>query len=436
MSRPAPLRLTALAPGHFHAALVHRRMHPAVHPRVAVYAPLDDDTLAHLARVAAYNHAPADPTVWDLDLHAGADFLDRFRRESPGGVVIVAGRNAPKLDLLRSAVAHGCHVLADKPWVITPAAHRRLADVLLDAESQQLVVADLMTERHEITAKLLRDLLRQPDVLGDLHPGTPAEPTLLLHSLHYLCKTVAGRPIRRPVWWFDPTVAGPALADVGTHLVDLALWLLFPGRPIDPAEIAVRTGRGWPTELNTRQFTALTGLTECPPQLRPWVSGGVLHYQGNGVTDFTVRGVPVRATVAWAVERGTTDPPEGNTITVRGTNAVLVAKSVATLTAADKPALTVIPTAPERRAGTADALRRWCDSRPERALGMRVEDRGPGFEVILPDRAVSDHEAHFLDVFDAFIHRVQSATAPPDPENLLAKYLVTTTAAELAGPPA
>ena len=47
-----PIRLITLAPGHFHAALVQRQMLPGVHPKVYVYAPLDDDLVQHLARVA------------------------------------------------------------------------------------------------------------------------------------------------------------------------------------------------------------------------------------------------------------------------------------------------------------------------------------------------------------------------------------------------
>ena len=88
-----------LAPGHFHAALVHKQMVPGVHPRVHVYAPLDADLLAHLDRVAAFNARADDPTAWELDVRAGGDYLGRFLREQPGNTVVIAGRNRPKIDL-------------------------------------------------------------------------------------------------------------------------------------------------------------------------------------------------------------------------------------------------------------------------------------------------------------------------------------------------
>lgn len=423
-----------LAPGHFHAALVHRDRHPDVDRRVTVYAPDDDDTAAHIARVAAFNARPVQPTDWELDIRAGPDFLDRFLREQPGSAVVIAGRNAPKIDLILAAVRNGCHVLADKPWVIDASGYQKLTDVLREAEIRDVVVSDMMTERHEVTAGLLRDLLREPEIVGELPPGTESNPTLRLFSLHYLMKTVAGKPLRRPAWWFDADVAGTAIADVGTHLADLALWLLFRGERIGPEEVEVHSARAWPTELTLGQFTAMTGLTELPAHLRErWTSGSLLNYQGNGSADFAARGISVRMTVNWASERGPTDRAEGNEITACGTNATITARSVATLTAADRPELVVLPTAPDRRASTADALRRWCENRPESEWGLAVEDRGPHLAVTIPDRIVTPHESHFREVFDGFVRRILNPTASTDPENLLAKYLVTTAAADPAG---
>ena len=44
-----------LEPGHFHAALVQKQMVPGIHPRVYVYSALNDDLLAHLARIQQFN---------------------------------------------------------------------------------------------------------------------------------------------------------------------------------------------------------------------------------------------------------------------------------------------------------------------------------------------------------------------------------------------
>ena len=43
-----------------------------------------------------------------------------------------------------------------------------------------------------------------------------------------MIKTVAGVPLRRPVWFFDIDEYGEGLADVGTHVVDLVQWTVAP----------------------------------------------------------------------------------------------------------------------------------------------------------------------------------------------------------------
>ena len=43
-------------------------------------------------------------------------------------------------------------------------------------------------------------------------------------------KVVSGAPNIRPPWFFDTTEQGEGLNDIGTHLVDLVQWTLFPER--------------------------------------------------------------------------------------------------------------------------------------------------------------------------------------------------------------
>ena len=54
-----------------------------------------------------------------------------------------------------------------------------------------------------------------------------------MESVHYLMKTVAGAPNIRPAWFFDTAEQGEGLNDIGTHLVDLVQWTLFPDQAID-----------------------------------------------------------------------------------------------------------------------------------------------------------------------------------------------------------
>src|SRR6188474_2410116 len=116
----AEIRFITLNPGHFHAALVQKEMYEQVSPRVHVYAPLGPDLIAHLGRIASFNARKAEPTRWELELHACADYLQRLAAEKPGNVAVIAGRNAGKIDAILAALDAGLHVLADKPWVLVP----------------------------------------------------------------------------------------------------------------------------------------------------------------------------------------------------------------------------------------------------------------------------------------------------------------------------
>ncbi len=54
-----------------------------------------------------------------------------------------------------------------------------------------------------------------------------------MESVHYLMKVVAGAPNIRPPWFFDTAEQGEGFNDIGTHLVDLVQWTLFPDQAID-----------------------------------------------------------------------------------------------------------------------------------------------------------------------------------------------------------
>ena len=225
--------LVVVDPGHFHATLVQQQMYPELSPVVRVYAPLGPDLIDYLSRIARYNRRPQAATDWRLDVHAGPDFLDRIRDEPPGGVAIFSGRNRGKIDRIIAALEAGLHVLADKPAIIEPADLPRLEAALTTANEQQLVLADMMTGRHNTLVRLLQALRCDPEVFGDPIAGTGDEPGVLLSGMHYLRKVVAGLPNPRPAWYFDVTEQGEGLADTGVHLVDRGHEMLFPEQPLD-----------------------------------------------------------------------------------------------------------------------------------------------------------------------------------------------------------
>src|SRR5262245_25796607 len=274
-----PVRLMTLDPGHFHAALGQKEMYRDVDPTVHVYAPLGPDLLAHLGRIAGFNGRAEQPTVWQLEVHAGPDSLQRMLYAKPGTVVVLSGRNRIKIHAIEAAVNAGLHVLADKPWIIEKENLPKLAAVLDTAEASGLIAYDIMTERHEITSILQRELVNDSAIFGEIVPGSEAEPGVFMESVHYLLKLVAGVPNRRPAWFFDIQQQGEGLTDVGTHLVDLVPWILFPDQPIDyRQDIRILAGKRWPTRMTCDDFRQVTGEAAFPEFLSPQVSQDQLNY--------------------------------------------------------------------------------------------------------------------------------------------------------------
>src|SRR5215207_1261231 len=168
--------LVVVDPGHFHATLVQQEMYPGLSPRVRVHAPLGPDLIDYLGRIDRYNRRPQGATDWRLDVHAGPDFLDRMRHEPPGGIAVFSGRNRGKIERIIAALETGLHVLADKPAIIESADLTRLDAALSLARERGLVLADMMTGRHNTLVQLLQALRSDPEVFGDPVPGTRVEP--------------------------------------------------------------------------------------------------------------------------------------------------------------------------------------------------------------------------------------------------------------------
>ena len=232
------IRLMTLDPGHFHAALVQKDMYPGVSERVDVYAPVGPDLTEHLNRIVAFNKRSEQPTTWAMEVHAGPDFFGRMLRERPGNVVMLSGRNRGKIGQIAASVDAGLHVLADKPWILKSDDLPVLSAALAAADAKGVVAYDIMTERFEATNSLQRELVNDKATFGDIVRGTADEPGVYMESVHHLKKVVAGAPNIRPPWFFDTAEQGEGFNDIGTHLVDLVQWTLFPGSAIDARRIS------------------------------------------------------------------------------------------------------------------------------------------------------------------------------------------------------
>jgi predicted dehydrogenase len=427
-AKTGSVRLMTLDPGHFHAALIQKEMYPEVSDTVHVYAPLGPDLSAHLLRVAQFNQRPDNPTRWREEVHATPDYMERMLAERPGNVVVLSGRNLGKIDRILASVQAGLSVLADKPWIIEAADFTKLESALDAAESRGVVAYDVMTERSEITTVLQRELVGDAAVFGGIVPGTEAEPGLSMESVHHVMKTVAGVPNLRPAWFFDTTQQGEGLADVGTHLVDLVPWMLFPDQAIDyEKDVRVSSGRRWPTTLTRGDFQRVTGLRDFPASLAGLVKDDRLDFFANTEVSYALRGVQVRLRALWSYEA-----PEGG-----GDTHVAVARGRRSRIEIRqgpeqkwKTELYVVPTGTD--VGT--ALEKKIASLQSHFPGLAVAKEGETLRVVVPDRYRTSHEAHFAEVTERFLGYLEDPKTLPrwEKANMLAKYYVTTRGTELS----
>ena len=418
--------LVVVDPGHFHAALVQQQMYPGLSPLVRVYAPLGPDLIDYLSRIARYNRRPQAATDWRLDVHAGPDFLDRMRREPPGGVAVFSGRNRGKIERIIAALDTGLHVLADKPAIVEPADLPRLETALSIAQDRRVVLADMMTGRHNTLVRVLQVLRSDPELFGDPVPGTRDEPGVLLSGVHHLCKLVAGLPNPRPAWYFDIGEQGEGLADTGVHLVDRVHETLFPEQPLDwRRDIDILAASRWPTVVTLPQFRELTGERSWPGDLSPWIRNDALEYFCNGQVDYRVRGVHVRLEVRWDWQAQHGD--DTHQALYRGTRCRLALRQGPA--EGFRPELYVLP---EADIGT--ALHRHIAALQPSYPAIAVEALGSEWRVAVPDALRLGHDAGFAAFTRRFLAYVADPASLPAREsaNLLTKYRVTTGAVALS----
>jgi hypothetical protein len=349
-----------------------------------------------------------------------------MRDEPPGGIAIFSGRNRGKIERITAALEAGLHVLADKPAIIEPADLPRLDAALVLADERRLVLADMMTGRHNTLTRLLQALRSDPEVFGDPVPGTQDEPGVSLSGVHYLRKVVAGMPNPRPAWYFDVTEQGEGLADTGVHLVDRVHETLFPEQPLDwRRDIDILAASRWPTMVSLAQFREITGESGWPDYLAPWIRHDVLEYLCNGRVEYRVRGIHVRLEVRWDWQAEQGD--DTHQALYRGTRCRLAVRQGPA--ERFRPELYVLP---DEDIGA--ALQRRIVALQPSYPGIAVEAVGSEWRIAIPDALRIGHDAAFAAFTRRFLAQVTDPASLPARErpNLLAKYRVTTEAVALS----
>ncbi len=423
------IQLVTVAPGHFHAALVQKSMYPEVDSVVHVYAPEGAELDAYLALIDQYNTREEAPTRWDEAIYTGADFLEKMLAERKGNVVVLAGNNRDKIGYIEQSIDAGLNVLADKPMVINTAGFSKLVDAFAKADEQGVLLYDIMTERYEINTMLQKALSQVPDFFGELEKGTVQNPAITKESVHHFFKEVSGKPLVRPVWFYDTQQQGEGLVDVTTHLVDMVQWASFPGEIIDhEQDIELISAKRWPTVLSPAQFERSTAQQEIPTFLNESIrDDGNLAVFANGEINYTLKGVHAKVSVIWNFEA-----PQGTGDThysiMRGQYANLIIKQGAE--EQYKPVLYVESTGERDTEAFEAALTRAIEQLGTTYKGLAFEPAASGrYRISVDPSLVTTHEEHFAQVTEKYLGFLQSGTMPEwEVPNMIAKYYLTTKA--------
>jgi predicted dehydrogenase len=422
----ADLRLVVVDPVHFHAAQLHTKPMQGFARDAFVYAPVGKELAGYFNFIGNLKARSPQPDHWRFHIYSGDDFFDRMLKDRPGEVVVLSGRNWKNIEYIEKSVAAGLHVLADKPWIIDAAQFPALEKAFAVADSKGVVAYDCMTQRFEIAYILARELVKDTEVFGSSIGGTQEQPAVEMVSTHFLLKRFNGVPNLRPPAYFDIRQQGEALADVGTHVVDLAHWTLFPDQALDyRKDLKIVSARRWPTVLSLDQFSRVTGEREFPPYLKPDVSGGELHYFTNNTVVYTARGHVVKASVTWDFES-----PSGANDTMlavyRGSKSQVMARQ----SAEEKylPEVYVTPKS-EHRAAVLAAIDKRLAALASRYPGLsRADDKDGRVRIVVPASLRIPDIEYFLMVAEKFAGYSRDRSTLPSWErpNMLAKYWVTT----------
>ena len=429
MSEDALISLIVLDPGHFHASLVQKQMYEGVDKTVHVYAPEGPELNDYISRIESYNEREDSPTSWKLEVYAGEDFLDKLLKEKAGNLVVLAGNNQRKTEYIDACVKAGLNVYSDKPMAIDPADYELLVSIFREAEEKGVLVYDIMTERFEITNILQKTIANREEIFGELLNGTPEDPAIVKKSVHHFSKEVSGIPLKRPAWFFDVKQEGKAIADVGTHLVDLIL----PGagnvqQSFSKEDVEIIQSTTRVTPLSPEQFARVTGEERYPSYLSAYVEGDTLKVPANSSLDFRVGNIYAHVTVDWAYKA-----PEGGADThysiMRGSRADIEIRQGAEENY--RPELFVIAKE-ERNEELGTALQAFIQEELGEiypGLSMdKVDDNA--WHILIPDEHRVWHEAHFAEVTRMFLAYFKLGRLPEwEIRQMLTKYFITTSAA-------
>lgn len=426
------VKLVVLDPGHFHASLLQKDSLPFVNDTVRVYAPEGAEVNQYLDNINSYNQRSENPTSWQEQVYKGDDYLSRMLADPKGDVLVLAGNNQKKTSYILQAIKAGYNILSDKPLAINEQDFNLLKQAYQLAKEKNLLLYDLMTERYDILNIIERELLHQPDVFGELQKGTVDDPSVTMQSTHHFFKTVSGKPLIRPTWYYDVEQQGEGIADVTTHLIDLVNWQCFPNKAIRyQSDIEVLAAKHWSTRITLPEFSQSTQVDSFPSYLSKYTKNNVLEVLANGTLHYAVKGINIGMEVNWNYA-----PPSdgGDTFT----SAKKGSKATLRITQNKEndfvKQLYIQKTATIDSAAFETQLQKVIEQLQKTYPFLSLTNMNNGLYLIdIPLKERLSHEAHFSKVAETFLHHLHEQDMPEwENENTISKYYITTTAVKLA----
>ena len=416
-AKPQELEMIVVAPGHFHASLLQKNSLEGVSNTVKVYAQAGSELEAYKSTIESFNTREDNPTNWVLDVYEGEDFLEHIPASDGNDFAVFAGNNKLKSDYILHCISKGYHVISDKPMAINADGNAKLQQAYQIAETDNLVIYDLMTERYDVQNEITRALMSDKEIFGEVSGKIEIE------DIHHFFKQVAGKPLTRPMWYFDVRQQGEGIADVTTHFIDLIFWECFPGQSISAQDVSVTSASRFPTLITLDEYKAVTGAEAFPDYLAEDVKDGVLNVYSNGQIDFTVKDIPVSIYMRWdyAPQPGSGDrfheiiPGSISSLEIVQDESTGFARRLFLNTTAEL-------------AAKAEVLLKatWPD--------VAVQPASDGRYVVeIPAEYKHPHEEHFNMVGRTFIDCIRSGEVPEwEIQNTLTKYYITTEAVKVA----
>jgi hypothetical protein len=297
-----------------------------------------------------------------------------------------------------------------------------LEKALQVAQEKNLVMMDIMTERWEVVSMLQRELSNSFEIMGPfLKTGRPA---LSLRSSHSLCKKVNGLQLRRPVSFFDIAEQGEGLTDVGIHLVDLSMWLLFPDKGIcHKNDIRIKSATRWPTILDLSQFQAATGQEKYPASLDDYVEGDCLTYFGNNTVDYEIHGLNIHVDTRWDFMAGPDGLDTYSAIT-RGEKARIELRQNEATNFESEIFVKPVSHSMEQLQFLLEAKVRDLS---QKYVGLGLIRHEGEFQLSIPKKLRTGHESHFGMITRQFLSHLRKESPIPAWEfaNHLSRYFIT-----------